>query len=133
MQTKDNQIESQKREIGSLGNQVQDLEKSSKELAEATRVALSQLKEQHSDELRKQNTKFDDACNHYKNALTAEQEKRQLKEEQLEAAKSENNRIKSDSAHLKAVVIVEKATVKELQGGNEVPQTHISPVLKQES
>jgi len=119
LQTKDNQIESQKREIGSLGNQVQDLEKSSKELAEATRVALSQLKEQHSDELGRQNTKFDDACNHYKNALTAEQEKRQLKEEELGAANSAIIRIKSEAAAQTAVFEVQKNLVKELQDKNK--------------
>ena len=133
MQTKDNQIESQKREIGSLGNKVQDLEKSSKELAEATRVALSQLKEQHSDELGKQNTKFDDACNHYKNALTAEQGKLQLKEEELGAANSVIIRIKSEAAAQTADFQVQKDLVKELQDKNQVPQTHIFPVLKQES
>ena len=127
MQTKDNQIESQKREIGSLGNQVQDLEKSSKELAEE-RAALSQLKEQHSSELAKQKTTLDDATNHYQNTLTEEQRKLQLKEEELRAANAEIGRIKLYSEQQTVAVNAQKALVTEL---NQVPKYF--PLLTQES
>ena len=82
------------------------------------------------DELVKQKTTLDDACKRYENALKEEQRKLQLKEEELGAANSEINRIKSETA---AQTEVQKDLVIDLQDKNQVPQTHISPVLKQES
>jgi len=80
------------------------------------RVALSQLKEQHSNELVKQKTKLDDACKHHQNTLKVEQEKLRLKEEELGAANSEISRIKSETAKQTDAVEVQKALVMELQG-----------------
>jgi len=80
------------------------------------RVAVSQLKEQHSNELVKQKTKLDDACKHYQNTLKEEQGKLQLKEEELGAANSEISRIKSETAKQTDAVEVQKALVMELQG-----------------
>ena len=85
------------------------------------------------DELVEQKTTLDDACKHYQNALTAEQGKLQLKEEELGAANSVIIRIKSEAAAQTADFEVQKDLVKELQDKNQVPQTHIFPVLKQES
>jgi len=111
-QKKDQKIESLNLLIDSLGKRVEEFEKSSKELAEE-RVALSQLKEQHSNELVKQKTKLDDACKHYQNTLKEEQGKLQLKEEELGAANSEISRIKSETAKQTEV---QKALVVDLQG-----------------
>ena len=79
-------------------------------------VALSQLKEQYSNELVKQKTKLDDACKHYQNTLKEEQGKLQLKEEELGAANSEISRIKSETAAQTDAVEVQKALVADLQG-----------------
>ena len=80
------------------------------------RVALSQLKEQHSNELVKQKTKLDDACKHYQNTLKEEQGKLQLKEEELGAANSEISRFKLETAEKTDAVEAQKALVMELQG-----------------
>ncbi len=90
------------------------------------RVALSELKDQHSNELVKQKTKLDDACKHHQNTLKEEQGKLQVKEDQLGAAKFDIETLEKkvlslskDIERLQLVVDGATAAMKAISGASQ--------------
>lgn len=107
--------------IESLNVQVDDMKKElqmynqlKEELQEQQNLA-SQLKEQHFIELGKQKSKLDDACKHYQNTLIEEQNKLQLKIQELEVSKSEVGRMQSETTKNQQDLETKEAMIMELQ------------------
>ncbi len=75
-----------------------------------------QLKEQHYIEMCKQKTTLDDACKHYQSTLIEEQDKLQLKIQELEVSRFEVGQMQSETTKNQEDLKAKEAMITQLQG-----------------